>query len=354
MRIGLLVGTKKGLFIAESDRDRSCWSLRGPYCDAWECNHAIYDAATGTIIATGKSGWFGPAIWRSSDLGATWQHSSEGLTYGDDAPTVEAAWSLASDGTSIYAGVEPAGLFRSDDGGASWQEVAGLRAHPSRPDWQPGGGGLILHTVVTSPNDAGRLMTAISTGGVFASDDAGATWEPRNRGTRVDFSPDPYPEYGQCVHHLEVAADGHTLYQQNHCGMYRSDDDGQSWVDISEGLPSRFGFPVAAHPHDPKSAYVIPLNDSDNGRFMPDAQAAVWRTRDGGCSWEKLTNGLPGNAYFGVLRQAAAVDRLDPAGVYFGTNTGHLYASNDEGESWTEIAGLLPPIYSVECALLES
>lgn len=356
-KVLVLLGTKKGAFILESDADRRDWALRGPFCETWPMNHVVADPAAGTLYAGGGNEWFGPAVWKSADLGETWTHSSDGLAYPAGEAPVKAVWSLAPGHGCLYAGVEPAGLFRSDDGGLSWRHVEGLRNHPSRADWQPGGGGLILHSLVLHPTDDRQLWVAISAGGVFHTADGGATWHPRNRGTRADYLPEGqnYPEHGQCVHCV-VMAPGmpDRLYQQNHCGMYRSDDGGRTWSSIEAGLPSSFGFPAAAHPRDPQTLYLLPLNGDSTGRFVPDGKAAVWRTRDGGERWEALRDGLPQrNAYFGVLRQAMATDRLDPAGVYFGTSGGALYASADEGDGWTCIAQHLPAILSVETLVLD-
>lgn len=356
-KVLVLVGTKKGAFIFEGDAGRRSWKLRGPFCETWPMNHVIADPATGTIYGGGGNEWFGPAVWKSIDLGATWTHASEGLAYAAGEAPIKSVWSVAPDGERLYAGVEPAGLFRSDDGGQSWQHVAGLRDHPSRPNWQPGGGGLILHSIVPHPNDQRQLWVGISSAGVFHTADGGKTWEARNRGTRADFLPEgqKYPEYGQCVHCL-VMAPGRAdrLYQQNHCGMYRSQDGGRQWESIEAGLPSTFGFPAAVHPRDPGTLYLLPLNGDSAGRYVPDGKTAVWRTRDGGDKWEALRQGLPqDNVFFGVLRRAMATDRLEPAGVYFGTNTGMLFASADEGDSWDRIAQYLPAIYSVETLVVE-
>jgi photosystem II stability/assembly factor-like uncharacterized protein len=356
-KVLILLGTKKGAFILESDAERRAWSQRGPFCETWPLNHVVGDESTGTIYGAGGNEWFGPAVWKSTDLGATWTHSSEGLAYQEGEEPIKSVWSLAPADGSVYAGVEPAGLFRSDDGGSSWRHVAGLRNHPTRPNWHPGAGGLILHSMVVHP-DAGQIWVAISAAGVFYTGDGGATWEPRNRGTRADFNPEDqrYPEWGQCVHCLvQAAGTSGRLYQQNHCGMYRSDDGARTWQSIEAGLPSTFGFPAATHPRDPSTLYLLPLNGDIAGRYVPDAKAAVWRTRDGGDSWQDLREGLPQeNVFFGVLRQAMATDRLDPAGVYFGANSGELYASADEGDSWRCIAQHLPMITSVETLVVKA
>ena len=348
----ILVGTKKGAFILDGDDARSNWRLRGPFCQAWPINHVKGDPATGTIYGAGGGEWFGPAVWKTTDLGESWTHSSEGLTYGEGETPVKAGWTIQAANGSVYCGVEPAGLFRSDDGGEAWRHVEGLRNHPSREHWQPGGGGLILHHIIPHPEDGKQLWVAISAGGVFHTADGGETWQPRNRGTRNDYMPEDqrYPEYGQCVHSVAMAP-GRTdlLYQQNHCGMYRSEDGGLSWRSIEAGLPSTFGFPAAVHPRDPKTLYLVPLNGDQAGRYVPDGKAAVWRTRDGGSTWRDFRKGLPQkDAYFGVLRQAMATDTMDSAGIYFGTTSGTLYLSTDEGESWAPIAEHMPTILSVE------
>lgn len=357
-RVLVLLGTKKGAFVIHGDAARRQWSLQGPFCETWPINHVIADPATATIYAGGGNEWFGPAVWKSTDLGATWTHSSDGLAYQAGEEAIKSVWSLAARNGRLFAGVQPAGLFSSDDSGQEWTHVAGLRAHPTAPKWQPGGAGLILHSIVPHPDDPAQLWVGISAAGVFHTADGGQTWTPRNTGTRCDFLPeaDRYPEFGQCVHCIVMApGQPNRLYQQNHCGMYRSDDGGQHWDSIEAGLPSSFGFPAAAHPRDPSTLFLMPLNGDIAGRYVPDGKAAVWRTRDGGGRWQAMREGLPQqNAFFGVLRQAMAVDRLEPAGVYAGTNTGTLFASADEGETWTGIAQHLPPILSVETLVLDA
>ena len=356
-KLHLLVGTKKGAFVIDGDTSRKTWSLRGPFCEAWPINHMVADPQTGTIYAGGGNEWFGPAVWKSSDLGQTWSHSSDGLAYKEGEDPVKAVWYVRQSNGSLYAGVEPAGLFRSDDNGESWIQLDALRKHPSRSDWMPGGGGLILHSIVPHPDDDRQLWVAISAAGLFYTSDGGETWEARNKGTRMDYAPDDqrYPEHGQCVHSIVMApGNPDLLYQQNHCGMYRSDDGGKAWQSIEAGLPSSFGFPSAIHPRNPDTLYLVPLNGDVLGRFVPDAKAAVWRTQDGGRTWADLRKGLPQkDVFFGVLRQAMATDTLDPHGLYFGTNTGALFASTDEGESWTQIAEHLPTISSIETLTVE-
>ncbi len=352
MDVRVLVGSKKGAFILESDSARRDWRVQGPFCEHWPLTHVGADPSTQTIYAAGGNAWFGPAVWKSSDFGASWSHSSAGLAFPQGETPVQCAWVVHAAHGRLYVGVEPAGLFVSDDGGASFREIEGLRRPPTRPQWQPGGAGLILHSIVSDPADPRRLWVGISAVGVFYTEDGGETWSPRNTGTRCDFLPEGerYPEFGQCVHNIAMAP-GHSnrLYQQNHCGMYRSDDGGLSWNSIEAGLPSSFGFPVAAHPRDAETLFFLPLNGADQGRYPPEGRAAVWRSRDGGAHWADRRAGLPQNgAYFGVMRQAMATDALDPAGVYFGASNGSVYGSRDEGESWTCLARDLPAISSIE------
>lgn len=359
----ILLGTRKGAFVLELDAGRQRASIRGPFCEAMPILHVSWDPTRGALLAGAGSPWYGPIVWRSQDAGETWTHSSAGLTYdqaadegasGDEAVLTQ-VWNITPVGDSIYAGVEPAGLFRSADGGLTWSHLQGLRDHPSRPTWQPGAGGLMLHSIVPHPTDPAQMWVGISSVGVFHTADGGASWEARNRGVRAVGSPDEYPETGQCVHKFTLHPDRpDVLYQQNHSGAYRSDDGGTSWASINDGLPSTFGFPIAVHPHDPRSIWTVPLNGDDRGRYMPEGRAAVWMSRDEGASWAPQTDGLPQqHAYLGVLREAMAVDRLDPVGVYIGTSTGQLFGSRDEGRSWTLLADFLPGISSVEVVQLE-
>ena len=353
-RVVLLVGTRKGAFVFESDAARERWSIRGPLCEGMPIHDVSFDQATGRTFAAGGSPWYGATVFTSDDLLETWTQSSAGLAYPADEEAIRTVWSVVPANGAIYAGVEPAGLFRSDDGGASWRHVQGLRDHPSRPEWQPGAGGLCLHTIVPDPADQSRMWVGISAVGVFETRDGGTSWVTRNSGVRAGFIPGPPPEFGQCVHKFAHApGTAELLYQQNHCGVYRSSDGGTTWQEITGALPSEFGFVMGVHPRDPRTAWVIPLSKPEEGRTMPHGAAAVWRTRDGGDSWERHGDGLPQeHAYIGVLREAMGVDRLDPAGVYFGTSSGALFASNDEGASWRRIAEDLPGIWSVDAVVV--
>ena len=339
-KVCILLGTKKGAFILESAFDRQSWRLRGPYCATWPMNHVIADPATGTIYAGGGNEWFGPAVWKSTDLGASWTHSSEGLAYGPGEQPIKAVWSLAATQR------QPLCWRRAGRPVSSARTVAepgrmsrGCASTLRGPSGTPGGGGLILHSLVLHPDDDNQIWVGISAAGVFHTADGGETWEARNRGTRADFLPEGqnYPEHGQCVHCL-VMAPGmpNRLYQQNHCGMYRSDDGGRSWESIEAGLPSSFGFPAAAHPRDPDTLFLVPLNGDTAGRFVPDARAAVWRTRDGGKTWSDQRRGCRRRT-----PSSACCARLWPPtgwirpGCISAPARGTLYASADEGDSWT-------------------
>ncbi len=353
-RVLLMVGTKKGAFLLDSDQTRRDWSVRGPFCEGFEVRDVSFDPSDGALYAAAASPWFGPAVFRSPDLGATWTHSSEGLTYGDDGPKLTRVWNVTPAHGAVYAGVEPAGLFRSDDAGTTWRHVEGLRQHPSTPEWGPGLGGLILHTIIPHRSDPDRMWVGASAVGVFETTDGGASWTARNRGVRQGYNPGEPGEVGSCVHKFARAAGtDQTLFQQNHCGVYRSDDGGAHWTEVTGSLPSEFGFVLGAHPRDPQTAWVIPLTPPEKGRLMPDGKAAVWRTRDGGGSWERQSNGLPQeNAWLSVLREAMGVDTLDRPGVYFGAQSGQVFASADEGDTWREIASYLPAIASVDVAVI--
>jgi photosystem II stability/assembly factor-like uncharacterized protein len=354
----LLVGTRKGCFVLESDADRQDWSVRGPYCESWPVYHAVHDAGSGAMYAAAASEWHGSAVWRSGDLGETWELSSAGLAYDEEgARKVSKVSSLAVAGGRVLVGAEAPGIFESGDGGETWSLLTTLAGQPGSEAWddpanQPPGH-LGISALTTDAADPSRFWAIVQGIGLFETTDAGETWTPRNRGLRADW-PREHEEVGFCVHRLvRSPADPERMYQQNHVGVHRSDDCGLSWVEITDGLPSEFGFAAAAHPHDRDTFYVIPL-DPGHARCMPDGQAAVWRTRDAGETWQRLDRGLPQqDAHLGVLRAAMTVDPYDVPGVYFGTSTGQVFASADEGESWHELAGYLPPVWSVEVAVLE-
>jgi photosystem II stability/assembly factor-like uncharacterized protein len=357
-RTVLVVGTRKGCFLLESDGARRAWGVRGPFCEGWPVYDAVHDSSTGAIYAAAASEWHGSAVWRSPDLGETWEMSSEGLAYdADGGRKVSKVSTLAAKNGRLLAGVEAPGIFESLDGGVSWSQLTTLAGQPGSEEWddpanQPPGH-LGISAIMFDTEEPSRFWAIVQGVGLFETDDDGTAWTPRNKGLRADW-PRPHEDVGFCVHKLvRSPVDGDRMYQQNHVGMHRSDDCGRTWVEITEGLPTEFGFAAATHPHDRETFYVIPL-DPGHGRCMPDGQAAVWRTRDAGESWQRLDRGLPSrNAHVGVLREAMAIDAQDSPGVYFGTSTGQVFASADEGDSWSEIASYLPGISSVEVAVLD-
>jgi hypothetical protein len=330
--------------------------VRGPYCDGWPIYHAVHDPASGALYAAAASEWHGAGVWRSGDLGETWELSSEGLGYANGELKLSKVSGLTAAHGRVLAGAESAGIFESGDGGVTWSLLSTLDGQPGRESWndpdkQPPGH-LGLAAILPHPDEAARYWAVVQGYGIFETSDDGGSWSPRNKGLRADW-PLENPEVGYCVHKLVMSpADRDRLYQQNHCGMHRSDDGGLSWVEITEGLPTDFGFAAAAHPHDRDVFYVIPL-DPGHARCMPEGRAAVWRTRDAGATWQRLDSGLPQrDAHLGVLREGLAIDSLDVAGLYFGTSTGQVFASVDEGDSWAEIASYLPGITSVEVAVM--
>ncbi|MGH9699430.1 MAG: WD40/YVTN/BNR-like repeat-containing protein [Candidatus Acidiferrales bacterium] len=353
-KVMVLVGTPKGAFIFRSDARRKNWAVEGPLFKGLTVHHFTLDPRDReTLFAATSSEWWGCDIQRSRDGGRKWRRTKSGVRYEPDSGlSVKSVWHIrpgaAEEPKTVYAGVDPAGLFRSDDSGENWSEVKALNRHETRSRWNPGKAGMILHSIVPDAHDTRKMHIAISAAGVFGTEDGGATWQPRNRGTRADFQPDKYPELGQCVHKLLGSAEGTLLYQQNHCGMYRSNTAGQRWTDISKGLPSRFGFCLGLHPSDEKTLWLIPIEGSAF-RVVPGGKLAVYRSRDSGRTWQRTAKGLPDrNAYLLVLREAMSVDRGDAAGVYFGTSTGQLFYTRDEGREWHLMADFLPPIYSVE------
>ena len=359
--VHLLVGTRKGGFVVENGSERRRWKVRGPYLGGQNVMHMSFDSRSGTMLAAAWDPWFGSRVYRSFDMGHNWDEPKAGPAFPEGSgQKLEKVWHVQpgrpEEPRVVYAGVEPAALFKSTDDGRSWSLGESLSNHPTRKDWQPGAGGLCLHTILLDPNNTQRMYTAISAAGVFRTEDGGASWQPSNTGARADFVPDQppvYPEWGQCVHKMvQHPAKPERLYQQNHCGVYRSDDGGANWIEITAGLPSEWGLPIALHPQDPDCVYVCP-GTSAYRHWMPDGRLAVYRTREKGGSWEKLTKGLAQrHAYLNVLRDGMATDTLDPCGVYVGANTGQLFFSADEGDSWRRVPAMFPPITSVETIVL--
>ena len=367
--VRVLVGTRKGAFVLTADGKRNEWDVSGPHFGGWEMYHLKGSPADpDRLYASQSNGWFGQQIQRSDDGGMSWQPVGSQFSY-DGVPGTHQwydgtphPWEFArvwhlepslDDPDTVYAGVEDAAMFRSVDGGQEWQELSGLRGHKSGPSWQPGAGGMCLHTILLDPKTPARMFAAISAAGVFRTDDSGQTWRPVNRGLQSGGIPDPDAEVGHCVHNLAMhPARPEVLYMQKHWDVMRSDDAGESWHEVSGNLPSDFGFPIDVHPHEPDTIYVVPIK-SDSEHYPPDGKLRVYRSRAGGDEWEALTDGLPQrDCYVNVLRDAMAVDSLDSAGIYFGTTGGQVYASADAGDSWAPIVRDLPAVLSVEVQTL--
>ena len=367
--VRVLVGTRKGAFVLTSDGTRDRWDVSGPHFGGWEIYHLKgCPTEPNRLYASQSSSWFGQVIQRSNDGGKTWAPVGNKFEYEgvpgthlwyDGTPRpfeFTRVWHLEpslTDPDTIYAGIQDAALYRSADGGQTWQELAGLRQHESASSWQPGAGGMCLHTILLDPSHRQRIFVAISAAGVFRTDDAGKTWRPMNRGLRSEGIPDPTAEVGHCVHRIAMhRSRPNVLFMQKHWDVMRSDDAGESWREISGNLPTDFGFPIDVHAHEPDTIYVVPIK-SDSEHYLPDGKLRVYRSRTGGDDWEALTKGLPQrDCYVNVLRDAMAVDTLEPCGVYFGTTGGQVYASANAGESWTPIVRDLPSVVSVEVQTL--
>ncbi len=390
-KVRVLVGTRKGAFILTADGKREKWDVSGPHFAGWEMYHLKGSPVDpNRIYASQTSGWFGQIIQRSDDGGKTWHQpgtppgeaappampkgDSNKFAYDTSAETgkpltthqwydgtqhpweFKRVWHLEpslSDANTVYAGVEDAALFRSTDGGENWAELSGLRGHGTGPEWQPGAGGMCLHTVILDPKDPKRIFIAISAAGAFRTDDGGKSWKPINRGLRSQYIPDPNAEIGHCVHHVAMhKSRPNVLYMQKHWDVMRSDDAGDNWREVSGNLPTDFGFVIDVHAHDPETIYVVPIK-SDSEHYVHEGKLRVFRSKSGGNEWEALTKGLPqSNCYVNVLRDAMAVDSLDKCGIYFGTTGGQVYASADAGDSWNPIVRDLPAVLSVEVQTL--
>jgi photosystem II stability/assembly factor-like uncharacterized protein len=367
--VRVLVGTRKGAFILTSDEGRQKWHVDGPHFPGWEMYHINGSSVDpDRLYASQSNGWFGQIIQRSDDGGKSWTTMDNGFTY-DGVPGThmwydgtphpwefKRVWHLEPspiDRDTVYAGVEDAALFKSTDGGASWKELSGLRKHGSGAQWQPGAGGMCLHTIVLDPSNPDRIVIAISAAGAFRSEDGGATWTPINKGLRSGGIPDEDAEVGHCVHRIAMhPSNPQRLFMQKHWDVMRSDDGGDHWYEVSGNLPTDFGFPIQVHAHEPDTIYVVPIT-SDHLHYPPDGMLRVYRSRSGGNEWEALGRGLPErDCYVNVLRDAMAVDTLDSCGVYFGTTGGQVYVSSDSGDSWMPIVHDLPAVMSVEVQTL--
>jgi hypothetical protein len=367
--VRVLVGTRKGAFVLTADGKREQWNVAGPHFGGWEIYHMKASPVDrNRVYASQSSGWFGQVIQRSNDGGRTWEPADNKFVYKgvpgthqwyDGTPhpwEFKRAWHLEpslTDADVVFAGVEDAAFFRSADGARSWEELPGLREHGSGAHWQPGAGGLCLHTILLDPANADRMVIAISAAGAFRTDDGAKTWKPINRGLRSEGIPNPTAEVGHCVHHIaRHPSRPEVLFMQKHWDVMRSDDAGDSWTEVSGNLPTDFGFVIDVHAHEPETVYVVPIK-SDSEHYPPDGRLAVYRSRTGGNEWEALTKGLPErDCYVNVLRDAMAVDALDGCGIYFGTTGGQVYVSPDAGQTWRAIVHDLPPVLSVEVQTL--
>ncbi len=367
--VRVLVGTRKGAFVLTSDASRDRWEVSGPHFGGWEMYHVKGSPVDpNRLYASQCSGWFGQMIQRSDDGGKTWTPVGNEFKYDGTTGThqwydgtqhpweFKRVWHLEpslTDPDTVYAGVEDAAMFRTTDGGKTWHELPGLRRHESGPRWSPGAGGMGLHTILLDETNPGRIYIAISAAGVFRTDDGGETWRPANRGLRSEFMPDPSAEVGHCVHRIAMhPSRPNVLFMQKHWDVMRSDDAGESWQEVSGNLPTDFGFPIGVHAHEPETIYVVPIK-SDSEHYPLEGKLRVYRSRTGGNEWEALTDGLPqSDCYVNVLREAMAIDSLDPCGVYFGTTGGQVYASADSGDSWAPIVRDLPAVLSVEVQVL--
>lgn len=357
MGLLLLVGTSKGSFVFESSNKQRTWKIRGPFFEGFETHDMIGEKGEDrpTLYAAVNTWMWGPLVYKSTDLGHSWKKAKAHPRFPEGNPhklSVQRIWNLQFDNDGrLYAGVEPAALFVSEDGSSSWEGIDSLNFHTTRKNWQPGNGGLCLHTIIIHPKQERKIRVAISAVGVIGTDDGGSKWRFMNKNIRADFLPTKYREYGQCVHKIDLhPSKPDVLYLQNHGGVYVSKDFGEKWIDIGKALPSDYGFPIGVHPHRPDQVYVVPLQIGP--RYPPNGAFQVWVSSDGGKRWRKRAKGLPERSYFNVLREAMAMDGEDPCGIYLGTTSGELFCSTDEGNSWQRIAEHLPRIYSVSCVAL--